>query len=112
MNVSTRFESGVAILDLDGKLVIGSGDQILRGQILSSLEEGHRKILVNLKNVSMVDSSGLGELIRSKATCAKHDAQIKLLHVHEKLYKLLTMSQLIGVLEIYEKEEDALKSFE
>ena len=111
MNISTRYVSDVTVLDLEGKLVIGSGDQELRGQILDTLEAGHKKLLLNLKNVSVVDSAGLGELIRCKATCTNKDAEVKLVHVHEKLYKLLTMTQLVGVFDMYDDEEEALNSF-
>lgn len=111
MDIATRIVDDVTVMELKGKLAIGSGDQAYRGQILDTLEGGNKKILVDMKGVSMVDSAGLGELIRSKATCSQKDAVIKMMNVHEKLYKLLTMSQLTGVFEMFENEQEALDSF-
>jgi len=111
MDITSRMVGDVAILDLDGKLTIGRGDVRLRGALLDELEEGHTKILVNLEKVKSIDSSGLGELIRCKATTASRDADVKLLHVNLKARKLLTMAQLVGVFEMFDDEEMAIASF-
>lgn len=111
MKVTKRQVGEVAILDLDGKLTIGAGDVALRGALLDEIGDGHKKILINLKDVKVIDSSGLGELIRCKATAATHDAEIKLLHVNLKARKLLTMAHLVGVFEMFDDEEIAISSF-
>jgi anti-sigma B factor antagonist len=111
MEISTRQVKDVAILDLDGKLTIGTGDVALRGAMLSEMNDGHKKILINLEKVAAIDSSGLGELIRCRATAAGHDAEIKLLHVNLKARKLLTMARLVGVFEMFDDEAMAVDSF-
>ncbi len=111
MKIDTRRIGDVTILDLNGKLTIGEGDVRLRGELLDQLEVGHNKLLVNLNLVKTIDSSGLGELIRCKATAAQHAAQLKLINVNLGIYKLLTMSQLIGVFEMFDDEEKAIASF-
>jgi len=111
MEIVKREVAGVAILDLTGKLTIGAGDVALRGAMLAELEDGHTKIVINLQNVSVIDSSGLGELIRCKATGAARNAEIKLLHVNLKARKLLTMAHLVGVFEMFDDEKMAVASF-
>lgn len=111
MVITKRLAGDVAILDLNGKLTIGVGDVALRGAMLTELEDGHTKIVINLKDVTAIDSSGLGELIRCKATAAARNAGIKLLHANLKARKLLTMSGLVGVFEMFDDEEMAVASF-
>jgi anti-sigma B factor antagonist len=111
MEIVNRLVGDVAILDLSGKLTIGAGDVALRGALLGALEDGHPKIVINLQSVSVIDSSGLGELIRCKATAAAKNAEIKLLHVNLKARKLLTMAHLVGVFEMFDDEKMAVASF-
>jgi anti-sigma B factor antagonist len=111
VDITTRGEGGVVILDLKGKLTIGQGDVRLRGELVDQLDNDAKRLLINLDQVTTIDSSGLGELIRCKVTAAEHDAQIKLLHVNLKARKLLTMAQLVGVFEMFDDEQMAIKSF-
>ena len=111
MEVTRRQVGGVVILDLDGKLTIGKGDVVLRGAFIDELEAGGRKIVVNLDKVKVIDSSGLGELIRCKVTASEKRAEVKLLHVNLKARKLLTMAQLVGVFEMFDDEKMVVESF-
>jgi anti-sigma B factor antagonist len=111
MEVTRRQVGGVVILDLDGKLTIGKGDVVLRGAFVDELDMGERKILVNLDKVKVIDSSGLGELIRCKVTASEKQADVKLLHVNLKARKLLTMAQLVGVFEMFDDEKMAVESY-
>ena len=111
MKIKSRVEEKVTILDLDGRLTIGTGDVQLRDAIVDLLDDGVKKILLNLKGVKTMDSSGLGELVRSKATANAEGATIKLLHVEDKVEKVLEMTRLIGVFETFNDEIDAIASF-
>lgn len=111
MKITTRYHDDIPVLDLDGKLVLGTGDVPLRGAVLDLLEEGHRRFLINLDKVKAMDSSGLGELIRCQTSAARREATIKLVNVNLKVYRLLTMSRLIGVFEIFDDEAKAVASF-
>ena len=111
MEITNRQVGDVAILDLNGKLTIGTGDVALRGAMLSEINDGKKKILINLQDVKTIDSSGLGELIRCRATAAGNEAEIKLLHVNLKARKLLTMARLVGVFEMFDDEAMAVSSF-
>lgn len=111
MNIDIRSEEGVVILDLNGKLVIGEGDVKLREEVVDQLERGEKKLLLNLKGVKTMDSSGLGELIRCKASANSVEATIKLVHVEDKVQEVLEMTRLIGVFDNFNDEIDAIASF-
>jgi len=111
MDINRRQVGDVVILDLDGKLTIGKGDVVLRGAFVDELDVGERKLVVNLDKVKVIDSSGLGELIRCKVTASEKQADVKLLHVNLKARKLITMAQLVGVFEMFDDEKMAVDSF-
>ncbi len=113
MKITTRRdrEEGVTIVDLVGKLTIGEGDVQLREEIKELLDDGKKKILINMQGVKMMDSSGLGELVRTRASAQAAEATIKLLHVEDKVQEVLEMTRLIGVFDTFDDEIDAVASF-
>lgn len=111
MKITTRYYGPVAIMDLSGKLTLGRGDVALRGRLLELLDEGLKNIIINLAELKVMDSSGLGELIRCRTTCSQHGAELKLLNLTPKVYDLLEVTRLIGVFEIYTDEVEAIPSF-
>lgn len=111
MKIGMRIEEEIAILSLVGRLTIGEGDVILRQDVQDLLKEGRKKILLNLGGVKMMDSSGLGELLRAKTDARRVGAEIKLLHVEDKVQEVLEMTRLIGVFESFDDEIDAIASF-
>jgi len=111
MKASSRSVDGVEIIKLDGKITIGSGDQQLREVIGNALSSGRTNILLDLSGVTTIDSSGIGELVGSYTTVTNRGGKLKLLHLPAKLNELLHVTQLITVFEVYENEQDALKSF-
>jgi len=84
---------------------------VLRGAFVDELDTGNRKLVVNLDKVKVIDSSGLGELIRCKVTASEKGAEVKLLHANLKARKLITMAQLVGVFEMFDDEAMAVDSF-
>ena len=111
MKIEKKKEEGVTILRLIGKLTIGTGDVKLRQEVRDALEDGEKKILLDLQGVKTMDSSGLGELISCKASANRADATIKLVHVEDKVQEVLDMTRLIGVFENFNDEIDAIASF-
>ncbi len=111
MEIMKRKVGDVAIFDLNGKLTIGKGDVALREALVGELENGGKQLVINLDDVTTIDSSGLGELIRSKVTATSSGAEVKLLNVNIKARKLLTMAQLVGVFEMFDDEASAVASF-
>jgi anti-sigma B factor antagonist len=111
MKVSARQREGVTILDLEGKITIGSGDLELRNAVQQAINDGTKKLLVNLGKVTTIDSSGVGELVSSYTTVKNRDAQLKLVNLPAKVQDVLTVTQLIKVFDTYETEDEAIRSF-
>src|SRR5919112_1381017 len=111
LNIQERQAGDVTILDMDGKITIGEGSTALRTAIRRLVDEGKKKILLNLEKVGSMDSTGLGELIASYTTISRDGGQLKLLHLTGKLQDLLVITKLLTVFDVYESESDALSSF-
>jgi anti-sigma B factor antagonist len=111
LNITQREAGDVTILDLSGKITIGEGSVQLREAVRQLLEGGRKKILLNLGDVSYVDSSGIGELVSSYTTANKSEGQLKLLNLTKKIQDLLAITKLLTVFEIHETEDAALASF-
>lgn len=111
MKVNTRTADGVEIINLQGKITIGAGDTQLREVISNAVAAGRTKILLDLSGVTTIDSSGIGELVGSYTTVTNRGGKLKLLHLPAKLNELLHVTQLITVFEVYEDEQEALRSF-
>jgi anti-sigma B factor antagonist len=111
MHVEIRKTEDVVVVDLKGKLTSGLGDQILRETIDELLAENWRKILLNLSEVSFMDSAGIGELVAGLRTCQRFGASMKLLNANERVHSTLYMSRLLPIFEIYQDEGEALGRF-
>ena len=111
LNINERQAGDVTVLDMSGKITIGEGSVALRTAIRRMLEEGKKRILLNLAGVSYIDSSGIGELVSSYTAINKDGGQLKLLNLTQKIKDLLTITKLLTVFDVYEREADALNSF-
>ena len=111
MHVEIRKSDDVVIVDFQGKLTAGLGDQILRETIDELLAEDWRKILLNLSAVTFMDSAGVGELVAGLRTARRLGASVKLLKLSERVQSTLYMSRLLPIFEIYSDESDALAHF-
>ncbi|HSL84939.1 MAG TPA: anti-sigma factor antagonist [Thermoanaerobaculia bacterium] len=111
MRVNVRQREGVTILDLKGKITIGVGDVALRDAIHEALSAGATKILVNLEDVSTIDSSGVGELVSSYTTVTNRGGKLRLLSLPPTVADILQITQLITVFDVHEDEDEAIRSF-
>ena len=111
LNISERQAGDVTVLDMSGKITIGEGSVALRTAVRRLLEEGKKRILLNLGGVSYIDSSGIGELVSSYTAINKEAGQLKLLNLTQKIRDLLTITKLLTVFDVYESEAEALNSF-
>jgi anti-sigma B factor antagonist len=111
MKATTRTVGDVEVISLQGKITIGAGDTQLREVITNSLNSGTNKILLDMSGVTTIDSSGIGELVGSFTTVTNRGGKLRLLHLPAKLNELLHITQLITVFEVYDNEEDAIRSF-
>jgi anti-sigma B factor antagonist len=111
MTIQERAVGSVTVLDLGGKLVLGDGDMLLKDKIHSLVFQGRKQIILNLGDVSYVDSSGLGSLVASSVTAKNNGGQIKLVSLTKRLQDLLSIAKLLTVFECFDSEEEAIGSF-
>lgn len=113
MHVDVRKAGDVLIVDLEGKLVAGvMGDELLRAVINELLAEGWAKILLNMDKVSAIDSAGVGELASSIKLAERFEVAMKVLRPGDRVRRVLHLSQVLPLLEVYEDEAEAIKSFD
>jgi anti-sigma B factor antagonist len=108
LSLKTRKIDAVLVYDLSGKLTIGEPVMQLRESLRSQVNEGNRKFILNLRDVSYIDSSGLGELVSSYSTIRAKGGDVKLLHLTAKTKDLLQMTKLLTVFDSYDDEAKAL----
>src|SRR5688572_20657715 len=101
----------VLILDLEGRITIGDASQKLHQTIRDMVERGERKIILNLSEVTAIDSSGLGELVGGYATLQKNGGELKLLNLPPKVNEIMTITKLVTVFQVFDDETAAMKSF-
>ena len=111
LNITERRIENVIILDLEGTIKLGEDCSNLRKTLRFLVQNGEQKILLNLANVSYIDSSGLGELVAGFASSQKNGGALKLLNVTERISELMMITKLLTVFDVYENEAVAVKSF-
>lgn len=111
MQIEERPNGDVLILDLKGKLTLGEGDELLKDKVNSLIQQGYRKLLLNLEGVPYVDSAGLGEIVRTYTTVSRQGGKLKLLNLTKRIEDLLSITKLLTVFETFESEQEAVKSF-
>jgi anti-sigma B factor antagonist len=111
MTIQERVVGSVTVLDLEGKMVLGDGDTLLKDKIHSLVFQERKNIVLNLGHVSYMDSSGLGALVASFVTAKNNGGQVKLLNLTGRLQDLLAIAKLLTVFETFDGEADAVRSF-
>ena len=111
MKATSRRVDGVTILDLSGRITLGEGSVVLRDQIRELLGKSEKKILLNLGDVTYIDSSGIGELVSAFTTVRNQGGELKLLHLTKKVHDLLQITKLYTVFDIKDDETAAVGSF-
>lgn len=111
MKIEIRSVGDIKILDCSGKITLGEGTMSIRNAVLDTLQGGATKIVLNLANISYLDSAGVGELVSSYTTTVNRGGKLKLLKLTHKLRELLTITKLLTVFEIFDDENAALASF-
>jgi anti-sigma B factor antagonist len=109
--VAERVVADVTVLDLSGQRMLGGMNTEVTDKIRSLIGDSRTKFLLNLQGVSYLDSSGLGDLAEAHQTAVRRGAKLKLSNVQERVALLLRTVNLLKVFEIFESEEEALKSF-
>lgn len=112
MRISTREVEGVTIVDISGRITLGEETGTLRNLVRDLVSKGKKKIVLNLANVSYIDSSGVGELVGSFTTVRSQGGELKLLNLTKKVHDLLQITKLYTVFDIKDDEFTAVKSFD
>src|SRR3974377_394601 len=108
---TTREAGSVTIVDLSGRIALGEGSALLRKTVRDLLERGRSKIVLNLADVTYIDSSGIGELVSGFTAVRNRQGELKLLHLTKKVHDLLQITKLFTVFDVYTDEHTAVSSF-
>ena len=111
MRIEERKVREVLILDLSGKLPIGEGDELLKDKINSLIQQGRRKLVLNLAGVPYIDSAGVGEFVRTYTPVSRQGGKLKLLNLTKRIQDLLAITKLLTVFETFDSEQEAVQSF-
>jgi anti-sigma B factor antagonist len=111
MTSSTRLVGGVTILDLSGRIVLGEASAGVRDLVRNLIKDGNKKILLNLRDVDYIDSSGLGELVNAFTSMRSQGGELKLLNLTKRVRALLQITKLLTVFDITDDEGISVKSF-
>jgi anti-sigma B factor antagonist len=112
LNITERRNGSVTVLDLKGNIRLGEGNIELHNILRFLVEKGERRVLLNLAEVTYIDSSGLGELVAGYTTLQKHQGELKLLNLTLRVHELMVITKLLTVFDIYESETEAVNSFQ
>ena len=107
----TRQVGDVSVMDAVGRITLGEGSSSFREMLRELVAKGHKKILLNLADVSYIDSSGIGELVSGFTTVTNQGGQLKLLNLNKRVKDLLQITKLYTVFEVFEDEAAAVRSF-
>lgn len=102
---------GVAVVWLDGRVVLGEETGALRDKVKSLIAEGNKKLVLNMSNVTLIDSAGLGALVAAYSSTKSGGASLRLCHLGTKFNELLQLTRLITIFEVYNTQADAINSF-
>ncbi len=111
MKLASRQVGGVAVIDIEGKILLGEGDVEVKKAVDELLSKDQKRVLLNLAKVPYIDSAGLGEIIRCFTAARKAGGNLKLVAPNQRLIDLLTITKLVNVFDWYGDEAAALKSF-
>ncbi|HEY3928738.1 MAG TPA: STAS domain-containing protein [Candidatus Koribacter sp.] len=111
MKASTRQVDGITVVDLSGRITLGEGSVVLRDTIRDVVAQGNKKILLNLGDVTYIDSSGIGELVSGFTSVRNQGGELKLLNLTKKVHDLLQITKLYTVFDVKDDEASAIASF-
>ena len=111
LRATPREISGVTVIDMSGRITLGEGSAMLREMVRDLLSKGQKRIVLNLGDVTYIDSSGIGELVSGYTTVKNQGGELKLLHLTKKVHDLLQITKLYTVFDVHNDENAALGSF-
>lgn len=111
VKLNTRQVGDVTVMDVAGRITLGEGSSAIREAMRDLTTKGHKKILLNLSEVSYIDSTGIGQLVAGFTTAADAGGTVKLLGLNKRVKDVLLVSKLYTVFEAHDDEAEAVRSF-
>ena len=111
LKITNRETDGVTVLTLDGRIVLGEETNKVRESVKNLVSQGKKKIVLDMKNVTMIDSSGLGALVAAYSSAESAGASLRLSNLGAHFNEILQITKLLTVFDISKTEEDAVRSF-
>ena len=111
MKATIRQVDSVIVVDVSGRITLGEGCAQLRELVRDQLTKGNKRVLINLADVTYIDSSGIGELVSAYTAVSNQGGQLKLLNLTKKVHDLLQITKLYTVFDIHTDEAQAVASF-
>ncbi len=111
LKITSREVDGVTVAALDGRIVLGEESNALREKIKTLVAEGKKKIVLNMDNITFIDSAGLGTLVASHHSAKAQGAGLKLCHLGTKFQEVLQITKLMTIFDVYNTEAEAVASF-
>ena len=109
--VKTRQIEGISVVDVSGRITLGEGSSSVRDALRDLISKGEKKVLLNLSEVTYIDSSGIGELVAGYTTLSNQGGTLKLVGLNKRVKDLLQITKLYTVFDVHEEEAHALRSF-
>src|SRR5258705_9386899 len=111
MQIAERVVGDVVILEVKGRITLGEGEELLKDKVKTLVNQGKKKIVLNLADVPYVDSAGLGEIVRTYTTVSRQGGSLKPLNLTKRISDLMSITKLLTVFETFETESEAVRSF-
>lgn len=111
MKISEREAGDITILDVEGRIMFGDGEENFRDTVTRLIESGQVKLVINMAEVPYVDSSGISELVRTYVTLGKRGGRMTLVSLTRRVHELLSVTRLLTVFEAFDSEEEAVDSY-
>jgi anti-sigma B factor antagonist len=112
VKMTNREVGGVSVVELDGRIVLGEESNSLREKLKSLIAEGKKKIVLNMANITYIDSTGLGTLVAGHVSARSQRASVRLCHLGQKFHEVLQITKLLTVFDVYDTEAAAVSSFQ
>lgn len=111
LKMTTREVDGVTVVAMDGRIVLGEESNALREKVKSLVAEGKKKIVLNMDNITFIDSAGLGTLVAAHHSAKGQGSALKLCHLGTKFQEVLQITKLMTIFDVYNTEAEAVASF-
>jgi anti-sigma B factor antagonist len=111
LKMTNREVNGVSVVALDGRIVLGEESNALRERVKALMAEGKKKVVLNMDNITFIDSAGLGTLVAAHHSVKTQGASLRLCHLGSKFQEVLQITKLLTVFDVYNSEAEAVASF-